>query len=189
MALLCAAIRKDSVSLLKFPFRSHVHVCSIETSLVYRWKCPCFYFFWLFLFSWCFYCQYCCNQSPSLLFYVAFSCIDALTLSWMLVSPRPPCFLCTYSLSTSSLGIEALCVVTSFLVKNGPEYLTRKTTEVFIPLMRFPRYIFSGNFLVILRYCFFNFFLVHLSGTSLPGFSPQISFFPQCLFSLSTFPL
>ena len=35
MALFCAAIRRDSVSLLWFPFLSHVHIFSREMSLVY----------------------------------------------------------------------------------------------------------------------------------------------------------
>ena len=56
----------------------------------------------------------------------------------MLVSPLPPSLLDTYSLSTLSLGCNALCMVISFLVlwsislsfslvhfKNGPEYLPR----------------------------------------------------------------
>ena len=37
-------------------------------------------------------------------------------LSSMLASPLPPSFLETYSLSTSSLGCKALCIVISFLV-------------------------------------------------------------------------
>ena len=55
----------------------------------------------------------------------------------MLASPLPPSFRDTYSLSTSSLRYNALCMVISFLVlwsiylsslvnfKNGPVYLTR----------------------------------------------------------------
>ena len=38
MALFCAAIRRDSVSLLRFPFLSHVQVFSGEISLVCRLK-------------------------------------------------------------------------------------------------------------------------------------------------------
>ena len=34
MALSCAAIRRDSVSLLKFPFLSHVHVLSCEIIII-----------------------------------------------------------------------------------------------------------------------------------------------------------
>ena len=40
MALFYTAIRRDSVSLLKFPFLSHVQVFSCEISLVCRLKFP-----------------------------------------------------------------------------------------------------------------------------------------------------
>ena len=78
--------------------------------------------------------------SPSPRFCMSFSgrCIDASTLSSMLVSPLLASFLDTYSLSTSSLGCNALCMVISFLplwsiclssslvhFRNGPEYLTK----------------------------------------------------------------
>ena len=51
MALFCAAIRKDSVYLLRFPFLSHVHVFSSEMSLVSHLKRPlsCFYPLFFFL--------------------------------------------------------------------------------------------------------------------------------------------
>ena len=84
-------------------------------------------------------------------------CIDASTLSSMLVNSLPS-FLDTYSLSTSSLGYSALCMVISFLVlwsicsgssrvhfKNGFEYLTRSRAWVFIPLIRFLRDSFVSN--------------------------------------------
>ena len=82
-----------------------------------------------------------CMQSLS-------DCIDVSTLSSMLASPLSPSLLDTYSLSMSSFGWNALCMVISFLVlwsfswssslvhfKNGPEYLMRGTgtTQVFIP--------------------------------------------------------
>ena len=67
----------------------------------------------------------------------------------MLVSSLPS-FLDIYSQSTSSLECKALCNVISFFVlssicwssslvhfKNGPEYLTRRTAQVFIPFIRF----------------------------------------------------
>ena len=86
----------------------------------------------------------------------------------MLASPLPPSFLDTYSLSTSSLGCNALCMVISFLVlwsiclsssrvhlRKGPEYLTSGTAQVFIPLMRFLlESFFSSSFRVLLRYSF-----------------------------------
>ena len=89
----------------------------------------------------------------------------------MLVSPLPPSFLDIYSLSTSSLGCNALCSVISSLIlwsiylssslvyfKNGPEYLTRSIAQVFIPLIWFLQHSFvSSSFLVLLRYFFFIF--------------------------------
>ena len=55
MALFCATTRKVSVSLLQFPFLSHVHVYLYEMSLFNSLKCPniCFS---LFLFS-CYFCS------------------------------------------------------------------------------------------------------------------------------------
>ena len=110
-----------------------------------------------------------CNQSSFVFFYVVSSrCMDVSTLSSMLASPLPPSFLGTYSLSTSSLGCNALCMVISFLVlwsiclssslvhlRKGPEYVTRGTAQVFIPLIRLLLLSFvSSSFLVLLRYYF-----------------------------------
>ena len=108
--------------------------------------------------------------SPRLCFSMSSSsrCIDVSTLSSMLASPLPPSFLGTCSLSKSSLGCNALCMVISFLVlwsvclssslihlRKGPEYLTRGTAQVFIPLIRFLLESFvSSSFLVHLRYSF-----------------------------------
>ena len=77
-------------------------------------------------------------------------CIEASTLSSVLVSPLPPSFLDAFSLSTSSLAYKALCIVISFLVlvsiclssslvhfKNGLENLTSGTAHVFVPFIRF----------------------------------------------------
>ena len=93
------------------------------------------------------------------------------TLCSMLVSLLPPSFLDTYSLSTSSLECKALCIVISFLVlwficlsssvvyfKNGPEYRTRGTAQVFISFIKFLLYsLASSGFLVLLRYAFSTF--------------------------------
>ena len=70
-------------------------------------------------------------------------CIEAITLSSMLVSLLPP-FLHTCSLSTSSLGCKALFIDINFLFlwsfylssplvqfKNSPEYLTRCRAQLF----------------------------------------------------------
>ena len=51
MALFCAAIRRDLVSLLRLPFLSHVLVFSWEISLEYRLKYPYSWFSFHFLFS------------------------------------------------------------------------------------------------------------------------------------------
>ena len=104
-----------------------------------------------------------------------FSFMDASTVSSMLASPLPLSFLDTYSLSTSSLGCNTLCMVISFFVlwsiclssslvhlRKGPEYLTRGTAQVFIPLMRFLLESFvSSSFLVLLRYSFRIYYYYH----------------------------
>ena len=64
-------------------------------------------------------------------------CIDASTLSWMLVSPLPPSFIDSYSLSLSSLGCSALYIVMSFLFLlcicwSSHEYLTKGTAIIII---------------------------------------------------------
>ena len=43
MALFCAAIRRDSVSLLKFPFLSHVQIlsCDIVTAGLFKYLTAC----------------------------------------------------------------------------------------------------------------------------------------------------
>ena len=98
-------------------------------------------------------------------------CMDASTVSSMLASPLPPSFLDTYSLSTWSLGCNALCMVISFLVLysiclssslvhlgKGPGYLTWGTAEVFIPLMKFLlesffRVVFSFSWDILFGSC------------------------------------
>ena len=94
----------------------------------------------------------------------------------MLASPLPPHFLDTCSLSNSSLGGNALCMVISFPVvwsiclssslvhfKKGPKYLTRLRAQVFIPLITFLLdSLVSSSFLVLLRYSFLIFFFFSL---------------------------
>ena len=137
-------------------------------------------YIWFFLFS-----DYCpfvglrvisivsggCHQSFSAFFYVIFKsmyrCVNAVFNAGKSSSPS---FLDTYSLSTSSLGCYALCMVISFLVlrsiclfslvliKKGPEYLTSGTAQVFILLIRFLLDSFvSSSFLVLLRNSFWIF--------------------------------
>ena len=103
-----------------------------------------------------------CSQSSFRLFYVVIEMlIDASTLLSLEASPFPPSFLDILSLSTSSLGCNALYMFISFLVlksiclssslvhlEKGPEYLTRNTAQVFIPLIRFLQDSFvSSSFL------------------------------------------
>ena len=91
IALFCAAIRSDSISLWRFPFLSHVQVFSCEMSLINRLKHSQSCFFFPFLFF-----SYCrsvglrvvsivsggCNQSSFAFFYVVFEslyrCINAV---------------------------------------------------------------------------------------------------------------
>ena len=116
-------------------------------------------------------------------------CMDISMLSSMLASPLPPSFVGTYSLSTSSLGCNALCMVISFQVlwsiclssslvnlRKGPEYLTRGTALVFIPLIRFLLLSFvSSSFLVLLRYSIWILFFI---STCLMVSASKI---PKCL--------
>ena len=125
MALFCAAIRRDSVSLLKFPFLSHVQVLSCEMLFISRLKRPwscfpshfCFLVFVIVIYRVVSIVSDGRNQSWFVLFYVVFDhCMAESTLFSILARPLPPIFLDTYSLSTSSLGCNALCMVISFLV-------------------------------------------------------------------------
>ena len=112
MALFCAAIWRDSISLLRFPFLCHVHVFLREMLLIYHLKCPynCFscYFCFLVIFVLLMFML-------SVLFLLgvlrlSFSCNLLVIISmhryylecWWY--PFPPSFLDTYSLSMSSLG-------------------------------------------------------------------------------------
>ena len=85
----------------------------------------------------------------------------------MLATPLRPPFLDTYSRSISSLRCKALCLAINFRVlcslcqrfsifhfKNSPEYLTRETAKLFIPLIRFLLQSLVSRFLVLLRYSF-----------------------------------
>ena len=174
MVLFFVAIRRDLVSLLKFPFLSHLRVFPCEISLVGHLKRPfrCFSFYFCFLFI-----VVLLVLMLSVLFLVVVislpprfcmeslnRCIHAITLSSILVSTLPPSFLDTYFLSTSSLECNALSMVISFLVlwsiclssflvhfKNGLEYLTRGIRFLLCI------FFFSSSFLVLLRYSLFLF--------------------------------
>ena len=96
MALFCAAIRKDSVSFLRFPFHSHFQVFSREISPVCRLKRPYSYFSSHFLFLVIFiqlmhmlhvlFLLAVISLFFALFSVVFVSSINASTLSWMLAS-------------------------------------------------------------------------------------------------------
>ena len=79
-ALFCAAIRRDSDSLLKFPFLSQVQVLSCEMLFINRLKCPWSYFPFHFCFQVIVIVFYrvisiasdSCNQSSFMFSYVVF---------------------------------------------------------------------------------------------------------------------
>ena len=170
MALFCAAVRKDSVFLLGFHFLSYVQVFSYVISFVCRLKYPynCFSFHLYFLVI-----VILLMLVVFVLFLVAVSSLCSFLCSLRVVLSRyrrylpcwrvfPPVFLDTYSLSISSVGYNALRIVMGFLVlssirwsfsrdhfKNGPEYLTKGITYVFIPLIIFLLYtLVWSSFLV-----------------------------------------
>ena len=108
----------------------------------------------------------------------------------MLSSPLPPFFLDTYSMLTSSMGCNALCMVVSFLVlwficlnslvhfRKGPEYLTSSTAQVIISLIRFlPDSFVSSNFLVLLS---FISTCLMVSASRIPKYL-FVSFYPTVL--------
>ena len=174
MTLFSTAVRRVSLSLLRFLFLNHIQVSLREISLICRLKCPysCFASQFYFLVI----------SVPmmimlSVLFLMALPprlckssshCIDASTLAWMLLGPLPPSFLDTYSLSVLSVGYKTLYIVITFLVlwsiclssslvhfKNCPEHLTRGTALLFIPLMRFLQWnLVLCSFLVHLWFFF-----------------------------------
>ena len=172
MALSYAAIGRDSVSLLRFPFRSHIHVFSCEILFISRFKRPSSWF--SFHFSFLVIVALLVLVSLELFLVAAIFLRDFVCSHRVVVSICQRCLQCwqviffplslTYSLSTSSQGCKALCMVISFLVlwsicmssslvhfKNGLEYLTRSTVQVFIPLIRFRLSNFvSSNFLALL---------------------------------------
>ena len=121
MALFCAAIRRHSVS-SDFPFL--LFSCEILPVCHLKYPCSCFssYFcflvivilliivlFMLFLVA-------IINLTMLFFMYSLSPCIDVSTLFSMLVSPLPPFFLDTYSLSMSSLRCKVLCIVISSLI-------------------------------------------------------------------------
>ena len=125
MALFCSAIRKDSVSLLKFSFCSHIRVFSCEISpfchLKYPYNCFslhfCFLVYVFILFVLILSVLLLSTVIHLSLFFLMLSlspCIDASMLSSMLASPLSPSFLDIYCLSMSFPTFKALCIVINF---------------------------------------------------------------------------
>ena len=153
MAWLYATFKRDSVSLLRFPFHSLIKVFRCEILAVCRlfmdWNTHTVVVFpFLFpSFRCCIDTFVVCNDSGLSLFFLMESSnrrIVVWMLSSMLPSFLPHFFLDTYSLSTSSLRCKALCIFISFLVKVLPLSTSRivprilqevGTALVFIPLI------------------------------------------------------
>ena len=178
MALFCTIIRKDSLSLLRFPILSHVHIFSCAISSVSHLKYPfssssfCFLDFLVFLsvltlpmlLS-----AALINLSLLFLMNSLSPCINASMQFSMLVSQFPP-FLVSYSLSMSSVRCKALCIIINFLVlwffclssslvhfKNSPEYLTRRIKFMLQSLI-------LRSFLILLEYSYFFLYICLLDG-------------------------
>ena len=158
VALFCAAIRIDSVSKFKFSFPYPYPSLFIWDFAQLSFEISIELFLFAFLFSICYsvvHCAVCAVSGrfdkPSIFFMKHSSlCIDKYTLYSMLANPLSPSILDTYSQSMWSFGYKTLCIVISFLLlwficlgfsrvhfKNSPEYLTRGTAQLFIPLMQF----------------------------------------------------
>ena len=119
--------------------------------------------------------------------------INESTQSSMLASFLPLSFLYIYSVSTSSLGCNALCMVISVLVlwficlssslvhfRKGPKYQTRSTAQVFIPLISF----LLDCYLILLKYSFLIFSFIctclMVSTSKMPKYL-LVSFYPKVL--------
>ena len=80
----------------------------------------------------------------------------------------------------SQVFFWSICLSSSLVhFKNGPEYLTRGTAQVFVPLIRFLLHSFvSSSFLVLLIYCFLIFFFhFHLfDGVSIQDAQVSVGF-------------
>ena len=139
MALFCAPIGQDSVSLLMFPFLSHIYVFSCEMSLVCHLKKIQRFIFLPLLFS-----GYCrppdphpvsfvcggCNQSSSRLFYVVFVsfyvCVNAvlhapflplfLTHRVCQSHARPYAWLLVFLLSRPFFGVLQLSIISIIII-------------------------------------------------------------------------
>ena len=178
MMLFCAVIRKDSVSLLKFPFLCRVQVFPCEILLICRLKCPyswfsshfCFLVIIVFLILVFLVLFLVTVLNFSLLFFMKSSrhLIDISTLSSMLASLFLLLFLthiiCLYhlwniKLYASSLvflfGGQFVKVFSSSTLRFILSILRVGNAHGFIALMRLLLYSWvSSSFLVLLRYSF-----------------------------------
>ena len=124
MALSCAAIRRDSISLLRFSLLCQVQAFWCEMLFIRRLKRP----YSIFPSHFCFRVVILSSVVLSVSFLMIVICPRRLFLCslravvWMrqtvssrLASPFSPSFLDTYSLSTSSLRCNALCISLVFL--------------------------------------------------------------------------
>ena len=162
MALFCAAIRIDSVSRLKFSFRSHVQVFSCKISLFcrlkYSYNCFSSHFFFLVVVL--------LIIMLPVLFLATIISLSLLfkNLFFEFVLMHPPYLQCWGVPSlllfvTRMVYLSSLGCLSSLLVhfKNGPEYLTKGTAQVFVPLTRFlQQRLVWRSFLVRLRYSLFK---------------------------------
>ena len=175
MALFCAAIKRDSVSLLSCFFVCDIQVSWSEISFICCLKCPYCCFSSLFCFSVIsvqlilvlyVFLSGGCDQAFCAYFMIYSSfCNDVSMLFWFLASPLFPSFVASYNLSKSSLGHKSLCIFVTFLflwsicwfsslvqLRNSPDYLTKRLAQVFIPFMIYLlSNLVSSSFLVLLR--------------------------------------
>ena len=106
MVLFCAATRRDSLSLLRYPFLSHVQVFSCEVSLVSCLKRP----------SACFSSHFC-----FLVIVVLFVFVFSVLLLVAVISPPPRALLCSLRGDVSMRQCCFQCWQVLFL----PLFLTR----------------------------------------------------------------
>ena len=190
-----------------FPFLATIPVFLCGISLISRFKCPlsCFlpiYFLFivllLVLILLVLFLIAVISLPPGFCMWSLSRRIDALKLSSILGRPLPPSFIVIYSLSSSCLGCNALCMVISFLVlwsirlssslfyfKNGPSISRVEITQVSISLIRCLVYSFvSNSFLIMLKYSFIVFSFISsyflVSASSIPKYL-WVSFPPSLL--------
>ena len=144
---------------------------SLVYDLKYQYSCL-FFFPWVFspLFFFCFFFTLllAAEINISLLFLLqsSSSCVDGSTQSSMQACLLLPIPFFLDTLSMSSLGCKALRRVNNFLViyyiclsssfvrfRNGPEFLARRTAQIFIPQMS----LILRSFLVLLKNAFLIF--------------------------------